>query len=68
MVQTISEPEARVILDRDESHFWDDKSRASGGATVQKIACALANADGEEFAVGIDDRRLASGLDRWNGF
>lgn len=68
MAEIISEPEARVILDREESHFWDDKSAKCGGATVQKIGVALANAEGGDFAVGIEDRGAASGLDRWSGF
>lgn len=60
--------EAQEILDRRESHFWDDKSAKSGGATVQKVASAFANADGGEFGVGIEDLKVAAGLDRWQGF
>jgi ATP-dependent DNA helicase RecG len=64
----ISLEEAFELIERDESHFWDQKSKLSPGATIQKIACALANADGGEFAVGIEDRLNASGIDRWDAF
>jgi ATP-dependent DNA helicase RecG len=66
--RSISKADARVLVARDESHFWDVKSKLSGGKVVQKIACALANAEGGEFAVGIDDAKEGSGLDRWRGF
>jgi ATP-dependent DNA helicase RecG len=66
--QAISEQEALDLLARQEGHFWDDKSVKSGGATIQKIGCAFANADGGEFGVGIADRGEASGIDRWQGF
>jgi ATP-dependent DNA helicase RecG len=68
MPRAISEEEANKILARPESHFWDDKSAKSKGGTIQKIGCAFANADGGEFAVGIEDRKAKSGLDRWQGF
>lgn len=69
MARTISEKEALEILGRGESHIWDDKSAKAKGATLQKIACAFANAEGGEFAVGIEDRGTdLSGLDRWQGF
>jgi len=69
MPRAISEDEANEILARPEGQFWDDKSAKSKGSTIQKIGCAFANADGGEFAVGIEDRnKAASGLDRWQGF
>jgi ATP-dependent DNA helicase RecG len=49
MPVVISETEALAILDRREGQFWDDKSGRAGGKKVQKLACALANADGGEF-------------------
>ncbi len=64
----INSLEAAKIMNRDESHFWDFKSVRSDGKTVQKIAVALANAEGGEFAVGIEDEKSASGINRWNGF
>ena len=66
--RAIRPAEAVVIVERDESHFWDVKSVQSGGAVVQKIAVALANAEGGEFVVGIEDRKKFVGLDRWKGF
>lgn len=53
---------------RAESHFWDFKSCLSSGKVLQKIGCALANADGGEFLVGVEDPRTGSGLNRWKGF
>lgn len=69
MARAISEQEALEILKRREGHIWDDKGAKAKGATLQKIACAFANADGGEFAVGIEDRKTGLlGLDRWRGF
>jgi ATP-dependent DNA helicase RecG len=64
----ITEAEALDILARTEGQFWDDKSARSGGAKIQKLGCSMANADGGEFGVGIEDRKEASGIDRWQGF
>lgn len=64
----ISRKEAVEIINRQESHFWDFKSAAGNGRTIQEVACALANAEGGEFIVGIEDERSISGLDRWRGF
>jgi ATP-dependent DNA helicase RecG len=67
--RSIERGDALALVERDESHFWDQKSAASDGAVIQKIAVALANADGGEFAVGIEDRLSGyKGLDRWRGF
>jgi ATP-dependent DNA helicase RecG len=64
----ITEAEALEILSRTEGQFWDDKSARSGGVKVQKLGCSLANADGGEFGVGIEDRKESSGIARWLGF
>jgi len=67
--RTVERGDALALVERDESHFWDQKSVLAGGAVVQKIAVALANADGGDFAVGIEDRTSGYiGLDRWRGF
>lgn len=66
--QTISEAEALTIIGRDESYLWDHKSAKSKGDVIQKIAVALANADGGEFAVGIEDAKSSSGIARWQGY
>jgi ATP-dependent DNA helicase RecG len=66
--RTISVDDATSLIERDESHFWDHKSARSSGATIQKIGAALANADGGEFIVGVEDKSAGSGLTRWIGF
>ncbi|MFJ9927072.1 RNA-binding domain-containing protein [Streptomyces misionensis] len=60
--------EAMKIIARQESHFWDFKSAGSDGKKIQEIATALANAEGGEFIVGIEDEKRMSGIDRWQGF
>lgn len=67
--RAISIQEALALLARDESHFWDVKSKASKGGVVQKIAVALANGDGGEFALGIEDAKTSDEpMDRWQGY
>lgn len=66
--RTISVEEAVALLGREEAHFWDFKSKDSTGKVIQKIGCALANSDGGEFLIGVEDAKRASGLDRWVGF
>jgi ATP-dependent DNA helicase RecG len=66
--RTITADEALDLVARGESHFWDFKSSMSSGKVIQKIGCALANADGGEFLVGVEDAKTGSGLDRWKGF
>ena len=57
-----------VMVTRDEDHFFDRKALASSGKTIQKVAVALANADGGEFAVGIaDDEDEPIEDNRWRG-
>ncbi|MBS3183289.1 ATP-binding protein [Leucobacter manosquensis] len=67
-VISISEEDAVALTERDESQFWDHKSKSSNGAVIQKIAVALANAEGGEFIVGIEDAESGNGIDRWEGF
>ena len=66
--RTITADEALDLVARGESHFWDFKSAKSNGKVIQKIGCALANADGGEFLVGVEDAKTGTGLDRWAGF
>lgn len=66
--RTISLEDALNLIDRGESHFWDFKSSRSSGKVIQKIGCALANADGGEFLIGVEDAKVTSGIDRWRGF
>ncbi|MFD6989208.1 ATP-binding protein [Streptomyces sp. NPDC059943] len=64
----ISRKEALEIINKQESHFWDFKSASGSGRNIQEIASALANAEGGDFIVGIEDEKQASGIDRWKGF
>ncbi len=51
-----------------EGHFFDRKAKEISGKKVQKIAVALANADGGDFVVGIkDDKDEPDFHFRWDG-
>jgi ATP-dependent DNA helicase RecG len=66
--RTITEDEILVLSTRDESHFFDRKALGVSGKKAQKIAVALANADGGEFLVGIsDDKEERDPSKRWHG-
>lgn len=66
--RSITVDEALDLINRGESHFWDFKSSRSSGKVIQKIGCALANADGGEFLIGVEDAKTGSGMERWVGF
>lgn len=66
--RTITLAEAQTLINRQESHFWDFKSSSSGGRNVQEISAALANAEGGEFVVGIEDPKRGTNTERWVGF
>jgi hypothetical protein len=51
----LSSEDALTLVRRDEDHFFDHKALQIGGAKIQKIAVAFANADGGEILVGIAD-------------
>ena len=56
------------MVQREESHFFDKKAAGVSGKQVQKIAVALANADGGEFLIGVADDKDAPALEqRWQG-
>jgi ATP-dependent DNA helicase RecG len=58
-----------AIADRDESHFFDLKSKAIDGRGMQKVCVAFGNADGGEFIVGVKDKKDGgTAQDRWDGF
>lgn len=68
-VKEIEENEAEFYCNKEEDHFFDQKSYRSKGAVIEKIAVALSNSDGGEFIVGIEDAKVGSeGLDRWVGY
>ncbi|MFD3923562.1 helix-turn-helix domain-containing protein [Streptomyces sp. NPDC058595] len=58
----ISRKDALEIINKQESHFWDFKSASSSGRNIQEIASALANAEGGDFIIGIEDEKHASGI------
>lgn len=67
-IKTLSPVDARQYVTRAEDHIYDKKSAEASGKTVQKIAVALANADGGEFAVGIcDESEEPDPEKRWRG-
>lgn len=64
----LTEKDVEVLITRDEDHFFDRKALTTGGKSIQKIAVALANADGGEFVVGIaDEADEPIPANRWNG-
>jgi Predicted transcriptional regulator containing an HTH domain and an uncharacterized domain shared with the mammalian protein Schlafen len=66
--RTVSDTELQIIVDRDESHFYDNKAFEIKGEKIQKIAVAFANADGGEFIIGIKDKKEEPDpLKRWQG-
>jgi ATP-dependent DNA helicase RecG len=66
--KNLNEAEYLAMAGRDEDHFFDHKARAVSGRKCQKIAVALANADGGEFVIGIADaKEEASANLRWQG-
>jgi ATP-dependent DNA helicase RecG len=67
-VREISGDELDAILDREESHFFDFKSKVIAVAKLQKSVVAFANADGGELIVGIADKKEAQGRARISGF
>jgi ATP-dependent DNA helicase RecG len=64
----VAEAEVLALSTRDESHFFDRKAFGVKGRKVQKIAVALANADGGEFLIGVsDDKDEPETEKRWHG-
>ncbi len=67
-IKEISKVDALSLIRREESHFYDHKAFQISGAKIQKIACALANADGGQFIIGIKDEKEEIDIERhWNG-
>ncbi|WP_332698930.1 RNA-binding domain-containing protein [Halalkalibacter lacteus] len=66
----ISKKEALDIINEDETHFLDLKSKDINGKKLQRIVTAFANADGGEVYVGILDEKekVIRPFDRWVGF
>ncbi|MEW6563559.1 MAG: ATP-binding protein [Pseudomonadota bacterium] len=69
LTRTLTNEEARSLILSPESHFLDKKSARVSGAALQKIVTALANADGGDVYIGIEDDKTApSPEQRWKGF
>jgi ATP-dependent DNA helicase RecG len=66
----ITQADAEKIIGISESHFYDFKSKRDNGRSTQKTTVGLANADGGEIYVGVEDSNLPNetSLDRWQGF
>ncbi len=67
--RALSKEEVLALVLREESHFYDIKSREISGAALQKIAVAFANSDGGDILVGIvEEKDEADPEKRWHGF
>ncbi len=63
----VSDDQKAILIEKEEGHFFDFKSKEITPARLSKTLSALANADGGEVYVGIrQDNR--SGDVEWNGF
>ncbi len=68
LTRALNKGEAIVLISRPESHFFDKKSARLSGASLQKIVVALANADGGEVLIGIEDDKVDESPEkRWRG-
>ena len=67
-IRKVSDNEIMQLAQREESHFYDNKAFEIKGDKIQKIAVALANADGGEFIIGIKDKKEETDIiKRWQG-
>ena len=68
-IKNISKEEADKLIEKEESHFFDQKAKEISGDKVQKISVAFANTDGGEFCIGIKDKKDEPITEnRWDGF
>lgn len=67
---TINIREAEQILLNTENQFLDFKSKRISGKKIQETVVAMANADGGEIFVGIEDPnvKIENSLEHWIGF
>jgi len=64
----ITQSDALKLVQREESHFFDQKALEISGQKIQKITTAFANADGGEFIIGIIDEKEEANINqRWKG-
>jgi ATP-dependent DNA helicase RecG len=68
-VKTISYVDAEVILNIEESFFYDVKSRQISPAKLSKTISAFGNASGGEIFIGIEEiKDIDKKLRQWDGF
>lgn len=68
MIKEITEVEALHFCEKQEDDFFDRKSAKAGGAKIQEIAVAFANAEGGSIAIGIEDEKTGLvGINKWVG-
>lgn len=67
-IKQIEAGDVLALGEREEDHFFDKKALAVDGRKVQKIAVALANADGGAFVIGVaDSKEEPDAGKRWKG-
>lgn len=68
LTRLIDKDEAILLIQSEEGHFFDKKSARLTGDKFQKILVALANADGGDVLIGVeDDKADADPMKRWIG-
>jgi len=68
LTRALNMDEALVLICRPEGHFFDKKSAKVSGASLQKLVVALANADGGDVLIGIEDDKVNESPEkRWQG-
>lgn len=68
-IKYISKEDANKLIEKEESHFFDQKAKEISGEKIQKISVAFANTDGGEFCIGIKDKKDEPITERrWDGF
>jgi ATP-dependent DNA helicase RecG len=67
--RTISDEEAEIIINYEENHFRDAKSKAIAPAKLSQSISAFANTAGGELFVGIEERdQGGTNIREWDGF
>lgn len=66
--RNLTPDEVLFFSTKQESHFFDRKSKNVDGKKIQKIAVAFANSDGGDFIIGIkDEKEEPEARNRWDG-
>jgi len=67
-IRTYTAEQEAELLSREESHFLDFKRASITPGKLQETVVALANADGGEVVIGLDDDIRRAPVDRFYGF